>query len=31
MICFNLLASVFTGLRGAFFWLAGTHVVAKVR
>lgn len=31
MICFNLLASVFTGLRGALFWLAGTHVVAKVR
>eukprot|EP00752_Nemacystus_decipiens_P006022 g5439.t1 len=31
MIAYSLLASVFTGLRGACFWLAGTHVVAKVR
>ncbi|CAM9443114.1 unnamed protein product, partial [Ectocarpus sp. 8 AP-2014] len=31
MVAYSLLASVFTGLRGACFWLAGTHVVAKVR
>lgn len=31
MVAYSLLAAVFTGLRGACFWLAGTHVVAKVR
>eukprot|EP00904_Undaria_pinnatifida_P004744 jgi/Undpi1/14270/HiC_scaffold_9.g03919.m1 len=31
MLAYSLLAAVFTGFRGACFWLAGTHVVAKVR
>ncbi|CAM9218916.1 unnamed protein product [Phaeothamnion confervicola] len=31
MIAFSLLSSFFTGLRGSLFWLAGAHVVARVR
>lgn len=31
MLLFKLLSSLFTGLRAACFWLAGTHVVARVR